>query len=155
MASPNIDKVVHIRYIYLLARRAYSWLFQLTQMWKLLAPGIGLVDFLTPAGYIGQVEYLLIFRLFVTFSRRVSKKNMHWMSPDSSMATFPCFRSLPSNCLVSLSLNKCVMYVWAILLVSEWPTQQFFSYHGENKLIFNKMMRVGIKKSWTTSLAQG
>jgi hypothetical protein len=51
----NIDKFVHIRYIYLLARRAYSWLFHLTQMWKLLAPGIGLVDFLTPAGYIGQV----------------------------------------------------------------------------------------------------
>jgi len=34
----NIDKFVNIRYIFLLA-----------QMWKLLAPGIGLVDFLTPA----------------------------------------------------------------------------------------------------------
>jgi hypothetical protein len=44
----NIDKFVHIRYIFLLARRAYSWLFQLAQMWKLLAPGVGLVDFLTP-----------------------------------------------------------------------------------------------------------
>jgi hypothetical protein len=31
----------------LLARRAYSWLFQLAQMWKLLAPGVGLGDFLT------------------------------------------------------------------------------------------------------------
>ena len=45
----NIDKFVIIRYIFLLARRAYSWLFQLAQMWKLLAPGVGLVDFLTPA----------------------------------------------------------------------------------------------------------
>jgi hypothetical protein len=45
----NIDKFVNIRYIFfLLARRAYSWLFQLAQMWKLLAPGVGLVDFLTP-----------------------------------------------------------------------------------------------------------
>jgi hypothetical protein len=44
----NIDKFVNIQYIFLLARRAYSWLFQLTQMWKLLAPGIRLGDFLTP-----------------------------------------------------------------------------------------------------------
>ena len=44
----NIDKFVNIRYIFLLARRAYSWLFQLAQMWKLLALGIGLGDFLTP-----------------------------------------------------------------------------------------------------------
>jgi hypothetical protein len=36
--------------IFLLARRAYSWLFQLAQMWKLLAPGVGLGDLLTPAG---------------------------------------------------------------------------------------------------------
>jgi hypothetical protein len=36
----NIDKFVNIRYIFLLARRAYSWLFQLAQMWKLLAPGV-------------------------------------------------------------------------------------------------------------------
>jgi hypothetical protein len=38
-------------YIFLIARRAYSWLFQLAQMWKLLAPGVGLGDFLTPALY--------------------------------------------------------------------------------------------------------
>ena len=44
----NIDKFVNIRYIFLLARRAYSWLFQLAQMWKLLAPGVVLGDFLTP-----------------------------------------------------------------------------------------------------------
>jgi hypothetical protein len=44
----NIDKFVNIQYIFLLARRAYSWLFQLAQMWKLLAPGIRLGDFLTP-----------------------------------------------------------------------------------------------------------
>ena len=44
----NIEKFVNIQYIFLLARRAYSWLFQLAQMWKLLAPGVGLVDFLTP-----------------------------------------------------------------------------------------------------------
>ena len=44
----NIDKFVNIRYIFLLVRRAYSWLFQLAQMWKLLAPGVGLGDFLTP-----------------------------------------------------------------------------------------------------------
>ena len=44
----NIDKFVNIRYIFLLARRAYSWLFQLAQLWKLLAPGVGLGDFLTP-----------------------------------------------------------------------------------------------------------
>jgi hypothetical protein len=43
----NIDKFVNIRYIFLLARRAFSWLFQLAQMWKLLAPGVGLEDFLT------------------------------------------------------------------------------------------------------------
>ena len=46
----NIDKFVHIRYIFLLARRAYIQLIiSATQMWKLLAPGIRLVDFLTPA----------------------------------------------------------------------------------------------------------
>jgi hypothetical protein len=45
----NIVKFVNIQYIFLLARRAYSWLFQLAQMWKLLAPGIGLGYFLTPA----------------------------------------------------------------------------------------------------------
>jgi hypothetical protein len=45
----NIDKFVNIQYIFLLACRAYSWLFQLAQMWKLLAPGVGLVDFWTPA----------------------------------------------------------------------------------------------------------
>jgi hypothetical protein len=44
---PNIDKFVNIRYIFLLARRAYSWLFQLAQMWKLLAPGVGLVGYQT------------------------------------------------------------------------------------------------------------
>jgi hypothetical protein len=43
-----LTKFVNIGYIFLLARRAYSWLFQLAQMWKLLAPGVGLVDFLTP-----------------------------------------------------------------------------------------------------------
>ena len=58
----NIDKLVNIQYIFLvilfsnhyiflIARRAYSWLFQLAQMWKLLAPGVGLGDFLTPALY--------------------------------------------------------------------------------------------------------
>ena len=40
----NIDKFVNIQYIFIL-------LFQLAQMWKLLAPGVGLVDFLTPALY--------------------------------------------------------------------------------------------------------
>ena len=44
----NIDMFVNIRYIFLLARRAYSWLFQLAQMWKLLDPGVGLGDLLTP-----------------------------------------------------------------------------------------------------------
>jgi hypothetical protein len=39
----NIDKFVNIQYIFLLARRAYSWLFQLVQMWKLLAELITLV----------------------------------------------------------------------------------------------------------------
>jgi hypothetical protein len=48
----NIDKFVNIQYIFLLARRAYSRLFQLAQMWKLLAPGVGLVDFLTPDIYV-------------------------------------------------------------------------------------------------------
>jgi hypothetical protein len=43
----NIDKFVNIRYIFLLARWTYSWLFQLAQMWKLLAPGVGLGDLLT------------------------------------------------------------------------------------------------------------
>jgi hypothetical protein len=52
----NID--VNIPYIFLLARRAYSWLFQLAQMWKLLALGVGLVDFLTPV----QAILLIIFR---------------------------------------------------------------------------------------------
>ena len=44
----NIDKFVNIWYIFLLVRRAYSWLIQLSQMWKLLAPGVGLGDLLTP-----------------------------------------------------------------------------------------------------------
>ena len=44
----NIDKFLNTRYIFLLARRAYSWLFQLAQMWKLLALGVGLGEFLTP-----------------------------------------------------------------------------------------------------------
>ena len=43
---------VNIRYIFLLARRAYSWLFQLAQMWKLLAAGVGLGDFLIPGSYV-------------------------------------------------------------------------------------------------------
>jgi hypothetical protein len=47
----NIDKFMNIQYIVFLARRAYSWLFQLAQMWKLLALGVGLVDFLTPEPY--------------------------------------------------------------------------------------------------------
>jgi hypothetical protein len=51
----NIDKFVNIRYIFLLARRAYSWLFQLAQMWKLLAPGVGLGDLLTPGSYCKQL----------------------------------------------------------------------------------------------------
>jgi hypothetical protein len=50
----NIDKFVNIRYIFLLARRAYSWLFQLAQMWKLLAPGVGLGDFVTPADIVAE-----------------------------------------------------------------------------------------------------
>jgi hypothetical protein len=49
----NNDKFVNIRYIFLLARWAYSWLFQLAQMWELLAPGIGLGDLLTPGGGYG------------------------------------------------------------------------------------------------------
>ena len=44
----NIDKFVNILYIFLLARWAYRWLFQLAPMWKLIAPGVGLMDFLTP-----------------------------------------------------------------------------------------------------------
>ena len=44
----NIDKFVNIQYFFLLTRQAYSWLFQLAQMWKLLALGVGLVNFLTP-----------------------------------------------------------------------------------------------------------
>ena len=50
----NIDKFVKIQYIFLLARRAYSWLFQLAQMWKLLALGVRLVDFLTPVSLTSQ-----------------------------------------------------------------------------------------------------
>jgi hypothetical protein len=49
-----------MRYIFLLARRAYSWLFQLAQMWKLLAPGIGLVDFLTPADTTSSNLFVII-----------------------------------------------------------------------------------------------
>jgi hypothetical protein len=41
----NIDKFVNIRYIFLLARRAYNWLFQLAQM---EITSVGLEDFLTP-----------------------------------------------------------------------------------------------------------
>jgi hypothetical protein len=45
----NIDKFVNnIRYIFLLAHRAYSWLFQLAQMWELLAPGVGVREFVNP-----------------------------------------------------------------------------------------------------------
>jgi hypothetical protein len=55
----NIDKFVNIRYIFLLARRAYSWLFQLAQMWKLLAPGVGLGDASTNDGLpeISKMKY--------------------------------------------------------------------------------------------------
>ena len=42
----NIDKFVNIG-IYFFTSPS---LFQLAQMWKLLAPGVGLVDFLTPDG---------------------------------------------------------------------------------------------------------
>jgi hypothetical protein len=55
----NIDKFVNIRYIFLLARRAYSWLFQLTQMWKLLAPGVGLGDLLTPDNILKKKPILV------------------------------------------------------------------------------------------------
>jgi hypothetical protein len=57
----NIDKFVNIRYIFLLARRAYSWLFQLAQMWKLLAPGVGLGDFLTPT--VSDIDKLVNIRI--------------------------------------------------------------------------------------------
>jgi hypothetical protein len=53
----NIDKFVNIRYLFLLAHRAYSWLFQLAQMWKLLAPGVGLGDFLTPGYHTKEVVH--------------------------------------------------------------------------------------------------
>jgi hypothetical protein len=56
---------MNIRYIFLLARRAYSWLFQLAQMWKLLAPGVGLVDLLTPVYSIQH--YVIKFVVFSTF----------------------------------------------------------------------------------------
>jgi hypothetical protein len=66
----NIDQFVNIRYIFLLARRAYSWLFQLAQMWKLLAPVVWLGDLLTPAWpkkialhvnqYLPLMKYMLI-----------------------------------------------------------------------------------------------
>ena len=49
-------KFVNIRYIFLLARWAYSWLFQLAQMWKLLALGVGLGDLLTPDVYVKFVS---------------------------------------------------------------------------------------------------
>ena len=52
------------------------------------------------------------------YARWASKK-IYRIWTNLSMTTFPCFRSLPSHCLVSLSLNKCVMRVRAILLVSE------------------------------------
>jgi hypothetical protein len=42
----KIDKFVNIRYIFLLACRAYSWLFQLAQNIEITS--VGLVDFLTP-----------------------------------------------------------------------------------------------------------
>ena len=79
----NIDKFLNIRYIFLLAHRAYSWLFQLAQMWKLLAPGVGLGDFLTPAlhrcflpsfGSFGQaVSEEKIFK-----NRPIRNKNCLW-----------------------------------------------------------------------------
>jgi len=55
----NIDKFVNIRYIFLLAHLAYSRLFQLAQMWKLLAPGVGLGDLLTPVLYLEISRYQL------------------------------------------------------------------------------------------------
>jgi hypothetical protein len=67
----NIDKFVNIRYIFLLARRAYSRLFQLAQMWKLLAPGVGLGDLLTPVEQCKQhlekspTEFIL--QIFLNF----------------------------------------------------------------------------------------
>ena len=50
-------KIVNIRYIFLLARRAYSWLFQLAQMWKLLALGVGLGDLLTPVKFVSERQF--------------------------------------------------------------------------------------------------
>jgi hypothetical protein len=50
------------------ARRAYSWLFQLDQMWKLLAPGVGLGDFLTPTVLFGDSSfrnYCVVLWLFI------------------------------------------------------------------------------------------
>jgi hypothetical protein len=81
----NIDKFVNIRYIFLLASRAYSWLFQLAQMWKLLAPGVGLGDFLTPV----VVQQHCVINLSVICGRsvvfsggilsvRASKRNFAW-----------------------------------------------------------------------------
>ena len=74
----NIDKFVNIRYIFLLARRAYSCLFQLAQMWKLLAPGVGLGDLLTPAYVIFFQNYGLRtpsnMATVVTMNRKLVKK---------------------------------------------------------------------------------
>ena len=69
----NIDKFVNIRYIFLLARRAYSWLFQLAQMWKLLASGVGLGDLLTP------VTTLILADTFIPFAAHGFFSNNGWV----------------------------------------------------------------------------
>jgi len=77
----NIDKFVNIQYIFLLARRAYSGLFQLAQMWKLLALGVGLVDFLTPASTSNYNTGLLsdICIIFLCTNVFIDKQNIFYM----------------------------------------------------------------------------
>jgi hypothetical protein len=62
----NIDKFVNIQYIFLLARRAYSWLFQLAQMWKLLAPIFLTPDIYVLKWYINQSQDSSIKRFIIS-----------------------------------------------------------------------------------------
>jgi hypothetical protein len=102
----NIDKFVNIRYIFLLARRAYSWLFQLAQMWKLLAPGVGLGDYLTP-GYVPIISHLRFWirtkaefgKMQCNLSFCINGFEGHPMNISKSGTISPCRKTKYAKCV--------------------------------------------------------
>ena len=118
----NIDKVVHIQYIFLLARLAYSWLFQLAQMWKLLAPGVRLVDFVTPA---------VLLKYFVVPQGMVSQLFESW-AVKKLLCNFDICVLYMYACK-----NVCLRINWQVLKIhcKAFFFREFFFYKNYSRLM--------------------